>query len=189
MRDHEDDPNFEDGMLKDGHTFRVPHRMLDGVSRSVRDHYAHQPQDRTGPLRVSDQFGSPLGLHRPGYRLGDALVRDGQQAEIERAYAAYDARVSRAYLLDQDENGDELAGREAELHAALTGAGGSPDDVKEYLSSLHDDELTTGDVGYHLAAFRRRYNSHDAARRQRDRLEQLYRQRDLEIAAAWKHNK
>ena len=82
MRDHEDDPNFEDGMLKDGHTFRVPHRMLDGVSRSVRDHYAHQPQDRTGPLRVSDQFGSPLGLHRPGYRLGDALVRDGQQAEM-----------------------------------------------------------------------------------------------------------
>jgi len=97
--------------------------------------------------------------------------------------------VSRAYLLDQDENGDELAGREAELHAALTGAGGSPDDVKEYLSGLDDDELTTGDVGYHLATFRRRYNSHDAARRQRDRLEQLYRQRDLEIAAAWKHNK
>jgi hypothetical protein len=191
MRDHEDDPNFEDGMLKDGHTFRVPHRMLDGVSRSVRDHYAHQPRDRAGPRRVSDQFGSPLGLHRPGYRLGDALVPDGQQAEIERAYAAYDARVSRAYLLDQDENGDEeeLAGREAELHAALTGAGGSPDDVSEYLENLDDDELLTGDVGYHLAAFRRRYNSQDAARRQRDRLQRLYDQRDAETSAMWKQNR
>jgi hypothetical protein len=191
---HDNDDAFDSrGLLKDGRSWRVPIRFCDSLQHDVARH----TRDRAGPLRIVDQYGTPLGLNKPGWRRevggnqGDALVRDGQQAEIERAYAAYDARVSRAYLLDQDENGDEeeLAGREAELHAALTGAGGSPDDVSEYLENLDDDELLTGDVGYHLAAFRRRYNSQDAARRQRDRLQRLYDQRDAETSAMWKQNR
>jgi hypothetical protein len=199
--DHDDDPAFDEhDILRDGATFRVPHRMLDSIGRAVRDHYAHQRGDRAGPLRVVDQFGDAgLSLRRPGYRIqaggnqGDQLLRDGQQAEIERAYSAYDFRVSQAYLHDKDNGGDdedeELAGHEAAIHAALSAAGGSPDDIEEYLSDIDDDKLMTGDPSYHLQNFRRRYNNQDAARRQRDRLERLYREHDAELAKEWRKGK
>jgi hypothetical protein len=139
-----------------------------------------------------------LSLRRPGYRIqaggnqGDALLRDGQQAEIERAYSAYDFRVSQAYLHDRD-NGDddedeELAGHEAAIHAALSAAGGSPADIEEYLSGIGDEELLAA-PSYHLENFRRRYNNQDAARRPHDRLERLYRQRDAEMAQEWRKGK
>jgi hypothetical protein len=193
MMSYEDDDAFDErGILKDGHRFRVEHRMLDSLQRSVAQH-AHQ-RDSTGPVRIVDQYGSPLGLNKPGWRRevggnqGDALVRDGQQREIDAAYAAYDHYITMAFRAQDNDNDEdeELAGREAAIHSALVSAGGSPDDVTEYLEGLDDDELMAGDLGYHLSSFRSRYYSQDAARRARDRLERLYQARDRELSSQWR---
>jgi hypothetical protein len=67
----DDSPFDRNGVLKDGHTARVSMLM-----RDARD------------ARVID-----AGLHRPGYRVGDADMRDAKQ----RAYDAYAFDVENAW--------------------------------------------------------------------------------------------
>jgi hypothetical protein len=94
MRQQDEDDFDERGLLKDGHSFRVPHRMLDSVQRSVAQHFQLQrpkdsaafPRPNRGPL-ITDAWGGTAGLHRPGWRIiGDKLMRDGARDERQRAY-------------------------------------------------------------------------------------------------------
>jgi hypothetical protein len=196
MPHREDDAFDESGLLRDGATYRVPHRMMDALQRDVARHYD------AGPLRVTDQHGSALGLHRPGWRVetggnvGDQLVRDGLRRDAQAAYDAVKYRLSNAYLTVGNGNGDneddqdeEVAARQSEIHAALSTSGGSPADIEEYLEGIDNGELMTGDVGYHVRSFQSRYPSRDVAQRARDRLERLYRQRDAELAQEWRRGK
>jgi hypothetical protein len=190
--DDEDDVFDANGLLRDGATYRVPVSMMDALQRDVRKHFS---RNSAAPARITDQFGAGgLSLHRPGYRLqsgGDAAVRDSLRRDTQAAYDAYDYRITSAWQ-DQD-NGDgdddeEGAAREAAIHAALSAAGASPDDIEEYLEGLDDDELMTGDPRYHVQAFRSRYpnGNQDSALRARARLEQLYRERDAALSQEWK---
>jgi hypothetical protein len=76
------------GAIRDHVVMRVPSHFRDGMSplqRSVATQHL-----------VTDTFGNVAG-HRPGY----AFVTDQQARDAKaRAYAAYDARVSRAYKND-----------------------------------------------------------------------------------------
>jgi len=88
MRKVTDDDFDENGLLKDGHTYRVPMRMAD--SNSTR--------------RTLD-----AALHRPGFRaataLDDAALADARDAR-EQAYRDYDERVSTAWIDSADDTFD-----------------------------------------------------------------------------------
>jgi hypothetical protein len=196
MSDDEFDPD-DPNMLRDGERMRIPLRLADAARTRPRDSAAF-PRPRRGVFAV-DAYGGTEGLHRPGARYedggnaADQWVRAADRDEAQRARDAYENWISRQWR-DQDngddEDGDdELQGRCAAIHAALVAAGASPDDAREYVVSLDPDEALTGDIPYHLNAFRSRFSSEDAARRQRDRLERLYKQRDAETSAMWKQNR
>jgi hypothetical protein len=116
MRDLDDDPFDENGVLRDGHVFKVPQRMLDNVQRSVAQHFQQQrpknsaafPRPNRG-LLITDAWGGTAGLHRPGWRIessgniGDQLVRDGARDERQRAYDEYVAELENAWRNDCDD--------------------------------------------------------------------------------------
>jgi hypothetical protein len=76
MRDLDDDSFDENGVLRDGHVFKVSQRMLDNVQRSVAQHFQQQrpknsaafPRPNRG-LLITDAWGGTVGLHRPGWRI------------------------------------------------------------------------------------------------------------------------
>jgi hypothetical protein len=203
------DDEFDPDLLGDGESMRVPMRFCDAAQRHLaaartkasprvlRDSAAY-PRPRRGTFAV-DAYGGTEGLHRPGVRyaasnhVADHWLADSERDEIQRAHDAYRHYISNLWRdggNDDDEDGDdELEGRCAAIRAALVAAGAAPDDAREYVESLDDDEALTGDIPYHLNAFRSRFRSEDAARRQRDRLERLYRARDAELAQAYKNHR
>jgi hypothetical protein len=193
-----DDDEFDPNLLRDGESMRVPIRMADAARTKPRDSAAY-PRPRRGTFAV-DAYGGTEGLHRPGARYetggnpADGWVRDADRDAAQRARDEYNWWISNQWKDggngDLDEDGDdELQGRCAAIRAALVAAGAAPDDAREYVESLDDDEALTGDIPYHLNAFRSRFRSEDTARRQRDRLERLYRARDAELAQAYKNHR
>ena len=80
MRRLEDDDFDENGLLKDGHRYRVPHRMIDSKRGDAR-----------------------LGLHRPGPRVltggkaADQWMREGAQAARDEAYADYEHGITNSW--------------------------------------------------------------------------------------------
>jgi hypothetical protein len=93
-----DDDFDEHGVLRDGHSFRVPVTLMDGMQRSVL---------RDG-VCVTDAGG---GGHRPGFRVqgvedGSASRSDllGHQTNLARAkmYQDYDFEVSTRWNVDAD---------------------------------------------------------------------------------------
>jgi hypothetical protein len=128
MRYEDDEDDFdENGVLKDGRTFRTPMRMMDSMQRAVVKHF----QPSKGPVRVTDQFGAAgLGLNRPGYRhlgggnVGDRWLRDGEARERADAYADWEHRQTNAWRdqgADAGEN-DERDPRISDSAAAAYGA-------------------------------------------------------------------
>lgn len=81
--DQDDEDAFdENGVLKDGHSYRVPMRMLDNLQRAVHDH-------ATG-LRQARILDAPL--HQPGF------VRNPRNVAARRAlYDALDAELQEAW--------------------------------------------------------------------------------------------
>jgi hypothetical protein len=92
------DDDFENGVLKDGHSFRVPAYLMDGTQQSIM---------RDG-VRVTDTGN---GGNRPGFRVqgvedGSASRSDllGHQTNLARAemYRGYDFEVSTRWNVDAD---------------------------------------------------------------------------------------
>ena len=78
----EEDAFDENGVLKDGHSYRVPMRMLDSLQRAVHEHVAGRQK-----VRIHD-----APLHQPGF------VRDARSVEERRKiYDEYDGTVSNAW--------------------------------------------------------------------------------------------
>jgi hypothetical protein len=192
---YEDDD--EDLILADGNSLRVPIKMADAARTRTRDSAA-LPRPARGTF-VVDGYGDIAG-HRPGPRyaaggnVADEWVRQADRDAIQRARDEYNFWIQNQWRDggngDDDEDGDdEPQGRCAAIHAALVAAGADPGDAQQYVQSADDDEILTGDIPYHLNAFRSRYSAEDAQRRQRDRLERLYRARDAELAQEWRKGK
>ena len=89
------DDDFEVGIngqlvLRDGHKYVVPMRALDGLQKSVAEHFGRTTvQDSQ---KIVDGFGRDgLHLNRPGHR----MYASGQGDQS--FYDEYDARISTAY--------------------------------------------------------------------------------------------
>jgi hypothetical protein len=97
--DEDDDDLFdENGLLKDGKTYRVPMMLRDNLTfwqRSVRDSVLTRQCDW---LLVTDAAGGSEGLHRPGFRfIADAADRKRSIAAREAAYRAADEADANAW--------------------------------------------------------------------------------------------
>jgi hypothetical protein len=193
---HEDDDFDENGVLKDGHSFRVPIRMMDSMQRSIAKHF-----EQTRPKLVTAADGATMGLHRPGYRIetggnaNDRLVRDVNRYARDCAYDRYDYDVSNAWKHRDEWPDDDDADTEARAGAvrnALLSRGHDPDDVEGYIADLSDEDLQDLDAGDHVAAFEAAIAGRDQATVAVDRklrLDELYRHRDQELANEWRKNK
>jgi hypothetical protein len=207
MRNDPDD--FDPSTLRDGESMRVPMRMLDSLSRSVAQHIARRrpsgpkdsaafPRPKQRPF-VTDAQGGTMGLHRPGFRLaagghdGDRALRDSERQEVEDAYAAYDHALvngwKRRDAMAADPGEVEVEARAAAIHNALLNRGHNPDEVEDFLASCDEGDLLDNDVGQHVQAFEEGDNGRDTrtvAVDRRMRLNELYQQRDRELAEQWK---
>jgi hypothetical protein len=209
MRRYKDDDNFDErGLLKDGHVFKVPYRMLDGMQRDIARHaqQSHASDSTAFPRPGSRTFvtaadGGTMNLHRPGYRLpaggsgGDAALRDSYRDESERARDRYEYDITTAWKRRDEwpeQAGDDDAETEARAGAirnALLSRGASPDDVEDYLGNCDDDDLFDNDIGQHVAAFEESQNGRDAqavAQARKRKLDALYQQRNVELANEWR---
>jgi hypothetical protein len=195
MANDHDNAFDEDGLLRDGRSFRVPHRMLDSLQRDVAAHAASTirprdsaafPRPRRGTF-VTDQWGGTAFLHRPGYRfaaggsVGDEMLRESDAEELHDIYAAYDHRLTNAWRdAGNDENEDQLVEvRRSAVCSALMAAGGNAGDIEEYIEDLDDDAVLNGDVSDHVETFQRRSSNSDS-------LERLYRERDAALSRQWR---
>jgi hypothetical protein len=208
MEQSDDDPFDERGLLKDGHTYRVPARMLDGMQRSIAAHFQRRrasdsaafprPRER---CYVVDGQGGTQGLHRPGYRLaagghaGDKALRDATDDECQRAYDRYQYDLTNAWRhrdampAAAEPDDVEVEIRVAAIRNALIKRGHNVDDVEDWLSGLQDDEVLDNDIGEHIAAFEDSLNSRDArtlAVDRKIRLIELYQERDAELSQQWR---
>jgi hypothetical protein len=180
--------------------------MLDGMQRDIAHHFGARdsvafprPKSR---VFVTAADGGTLGLHRPGVRIaagghaGDRALRDATREEVESARDRYIHDISNAWRhrdewpkSAEDDDAAETEARAGAIRNALLSRGHSPDDVEDYLNDLDDDDLFDNDIGEHIAAFESSNNNNNNNDRARRRLDELYRQRDVELTAAWKHNK
>jgi hypothetical protein len=190
--DDDDDAFDSNGILKDGRTFKVPTRMLDGYQRDIPQHF-----NRPRRPFITDASGdSTFGLHRPGFRLaagghaGDRALRDASDEEVRSAYDRYNYDITNAWRhRDEDEADDaETEARAGAIRNALISRGHDPDDIEDYLDSCDYDDLLDRDLGEHISAFESNNNNNNDQVKRR-RLDELYRQRDAELSQAWKHNK
>ena len=204
MRDNDNDFD-ERGLLKDGRTFRVPIQMMDAVQRSVARHFQRRkhaqgsaafprPESRTF---VTAADGGTMGLHRPGWRLpagghaGDKALRDSYADESERARDLYIYDITNAWKRRDamTEDNAEMEARASAIRNALLSRGHSPDEVEDYFNDLDDGDIRDGDIGGHIAAFEQSLkdrDTHALALGRRTRLDELYRQRDVELSQQWR---
>jgi hypothetical protein len=188
--DGEDEAFDERGLLRDGHSFRVPHRMADSAAFPRPRHRSY----------ATDAGGSTMGLHRPGYRppagghAGDRALLDAMKDEAERERDRYIHDISNAWRhRDQAQSSEadddaEVEARAGAIRNALLSRGHAPGDVEAYLNDLDDDDVLDGDIGDHVQAFEGRDAKTVAAAR-RQRLEQIYALRDYELQNAWRKGK
>jgi hypothetical protein len=94
--DDDDDDDFENGVLKDGHSFRVPFRMCDSLQRSVAQHFSgrNSPPMRDA-TRLHDGHGGRVG-HKPGFIVSDAVADDA----CRKAYRDYSDALTNAWRHD-----------------------------------------------------------------------------------------
>ena len=89
-RYEDDDDDNIDSILKDGEVLRVPLRLMDSYQRSVYEHF----HDAGRLTCVTDAAGGTIGLHRPGFRVADGVVRDTSH------YDAYERDLTTAWKQD-----------------------------------------------------------------------------------------
>jgi hypothetical protein len=83
---------FDGNALRDGYSLRIPHTMMDTMSREMADHF-RPAWDSFRRDRVTALDGSTLGLHRPGFRISDAYPAEARR----RMYDEYDEYISNAW--------------------------------------------------------------------------------------------
>ncbi len=94
MTQYDDDDAFENGLLRDGASYRVPMHM----------------RDRQSPM-ITDGTGDAFALQRPGWRivtgggLDDVLLRDSQHKLIEEAQAEYLDHLTNAWKGEPKDGG------------------------------------------------------------------------------------
>lgn len=91
--DDSDDDDFElingKPILRDGHSFRVPVRLMDGVQRQLRERTGHGTQ-------LHDGYGGSVGF-RPGF----VVPKDAANVDTrQRAYAAHCDALENAWRGD-----------------------------------------------------------------------------------------
>jgi hypothetical protein len=166
MQRYKDNPFDEHGVLRDGHRFRVPTRMLDGYQHDVAQHFQKRGrprfQDSTAfPRRGSRTFvtaadGGTMNLHKPGFRLadggsgGDAALRDAVAEESELARGRYLHELASAWKrydsMPAETDDAETEARAGSIRNALLSRGADPDDVEGYLENCDDDDLFDQDL-------------------------------------------
>ncbi len=105
QRNNDDDDDFdENGILRDGRTFRVPMRALDSLQRDVAEHFGGRKAVQAGQKIVDGYGQGGLALNRPGFRMNATGQND------QSFYDEYDARIATAY-------------RDADHTAGVEGAG------------------------------------------------------------------
>jgi hypothetical protein len=92
--DDDDSPLDRNGLLKDGHSVRVPLSMRD--SSSV--------QRAVAGLRVVDGQGGTRGLSRPGFRI--AVRTSDAMSSLDAAYRDYEQGLTTAYKTPPGFGGD-----------------------------------------------------------------------------------
>jgi hypothetical protein len=115
--------------------------------------------------------------------------------EIAQAHAAYQHRLTNAWRDgnhgDDDGDDDDIA-RLAAIRKALIARGADPDAADDYLADLDDDDLYA-DHDTHLKTFAgdhgRQTDAATLARDHKAKMDELYRQRDAELANQWRKNK
>ena len=105
----QNDEDFEDGILKEGRSVKIPLHLMDATQRDVSTN-----NDRLSPpkRRVTDGSNDPLAMHRPGQRVLDGVKRD------MRCYDEYDARKAREYL-GADATGEMARGSRSQVTHVL----------------------------------------------------------------------
>jgi hypothetical protein len=105
-RQHEEDEDpFDEGLLKDGQSVRIPLYMKDSLSPL-------QQAVALSSLSVVDGQGGVTGLHRPGFRLDarDARKIERQTSDAMRArdaaYRDYEIELVNAYKTPMGFGGD-----------------------------------------------------------------------------------
>jgi hypothetical protein len=208
MQRYKDNPFDEHGLLKDGHVFKVPHRMLDGMQRDIarRSQQSRASDSTAFPRRGGRTFvtaadGGTMNLHKPGFRVADGgsagtkALRDAVADERERARDRYLHDISNAWRNrdewpQQAEDDDaEVEARAGAIRNALLSRGADSGDVDDYLDNCDDDDLLNQDLGEHITAFEQSLNGRDVANARQRRLDALYQQRNQELANAWRKNK
>jgi hypothetical protein len=191
----DDDDDFENGILKDGHTYRVPMQMRDGVQR----------------MRVVDALGRPA-RNRPGY-LYDATLEASLDSEEERRLAEERRDYEKAQLSARWRGGlaegdhVTLAGRHAVVserkaggkvvlraldHSALDAARAQA--YADYDRELEQRYKSSGDA-YALSSCERESGGAPTrdwsdpralAEWHRLTMDRLYAEYDRELEAAWR---
>jgi hypothetical protein len=117
LRDADDqDDAFENGILRDGKSYRVKFADADSLGRAVASHFA---KSWRGAARVTDAAGNAgAALSRPGFRILNDAIGDAMKAE---SYRQYDADAQRAYLDADNSNQLTGAGSAAELRGSRPG--------------------------------------------------------------------
>jgi hypothetical protein len=127
----EDDAFDERGVLRDGHSTRLPLMMRD----SLQDDIARSTAGRS---RLEDSAG-----RRPGNRPGFVFDSSGSNAETRKAYAEHDAWLRDAHL-NQPPTGDSLSfvGQRAGDVCTVRSGGGKygPEGAPGHLKNI-DGEL------------------------------------------------
>jgi hypothetical protein len=105
--DDEDDDHFDaNGILRDGHRYRVAMNFCDNLQRSVAAHFASArvvDSEQFNRAPITDAHGDPLGLQRPGFRIlsGEGhearTVRDRARDERQSAYEEADEELTNAW--------------------------------------------------------------------------------------------
>jgi hypothetical protein len=174
----------ENGMLRDGKSFRVPMRVRDALagtgSRGPRGEVVGDQCDINGvegrvPLKSSDalpQFTDghttdQLAMHRPGFRV--PTVQD--RRAVTDAYRRVELGQAKAYRLGDSTQCSECFGSGEDEN-------GEDCDACEGSGIMPDGDDDTSDP----ASDRRTVDAKD----HRANMDRLYRQHDVELSNAWR---
>ena len=203
MRYDDGDAFDRNGVLQPGRTFKVEGKMLDSMQAQIAGHFqrpkdsAAFPRPKQRPF-VTDGQGGTMGLHRPGFRLqagghaGDRALRDSERQEVEDANAARDHELVNSWkrrdAMAAEPGEAEVEARAASVRNALLNRRHHRDDIEEFLASCDDSDLLDRDVGEHVQSFESvaERDARTVAVDRRLRLNELYQQRDRELAEQWK---
>jgi hypothetical protein len=201
---HYNDDDFENGMLRDGKTYRAGSVMFMDSHRT--SHRPHRDDRARGmqrmidgnPAKIIDASGDRLGLHRPGFRVMDfddeiarAAIADAHEKYLDDLTSAWKHLGDTRDAVGEGAEGSACTVKNAEYAAYV----GGPGHIKNGVC-VPDDEL--GDDGdddandYEDHAPRRAADAASVRKLQAvhdQELDAIYNQLDQELSQAYRNNK